>query len=50
MRAMIRILHTSQGPWSRTLGNFLKDRHGVSARSQMHSHTFNNPVVNSDII
>ena len=28
----------------------LKDRHGVSGRSQMHSHTFNNPVANIDII
>ena len=27
-----------------------KDRHGVSVRSQMHLHTFNNPVVNIDII
>ena len=27
-----------------------KDRQGVSARAQMHSHTFDDPVVNISII
>ena len=36
---------------SRFLHLFLvKDRHGVSVRSQMHSDNFNNPVVNIDVI
>ena len=43
-------IHTDAGRVSQnfdigTNSYFIKDRHGVSAYAQVHSHTFNNPVI-----